>query len=204
MTMLSLLALSVLTGCASDQGASPASPGPAQVRPSGSAQLGQGRHLYQFELRDWHGKPQPNQPFALSIQNAKGRSLPFVADRKKVYQGVTDAAGRTPVIALPFHIKPADWRLRERFGAGPYGEDFRLTDPSGKHPLAGLDYTLVACGKVPRHYEGTSNAQGFTAYIASAEAEHLTLYDRGMEDDDPEKVMKETCQASTITAPSKP
>ncbi|WP_206239274.1 hypothetical protein [Novosphingobium terrae] len=198
--MLSLLALAVLTGCAGDQGASPAFSGPAQIKPLGPPQLGQGRHLYQFELRDWHGKPQPDQPFALSIQNVKGRNLPFVADRKKVYQGVTDAQGRTPVIALPFRIKPGDWRLRERFGSGPYGEDFRLTGPSGKHPLPGLDYTLVACGKVPRHYEGTSNAQGFTAYIASEEPEHLTLYYRGMGDDDPETLMKEACPASSETS----
>jgi hypothetical protein len=184
------LAAIALAGCARDR-ASLA--GPVNLKPAGPAQVGEGRYLYQFALRDWLGGLEPDQPFALSIQNLKTRSLPFVRDRKRVYQGVTDAQGRTPVIALPFRIKARNWRLRERFGTGPYGEDFLLHDPSGKQPLPGIDYLLIVCGTAPRHYEGTSNAQGFSAYIASEQPERLFLYYRDALDD-PEKTAKEACR----------
>lgn len=177
-------------GCATDRDASTA--GPVNLRPAGPAQLGSGRYLYQFELRDARGKLETDKPFALSTQSKHGPGLPFVADAKKVYQGVTDARGRTPVIALPFRVKPGDWRLRERIGEGPFGEDFRMTGPMGDHPLAGMDYVVVECSIPPRHHEGTTNAQGFTAYIASRQPEQLFLYVGAGEDLDART--KEACE----------
>ncbi len=181
-----------LAGCAADRGGSYLAP--VNLQPSGPAQLGSGRYLYQFELRDARHALEPNKPFALSTQNMRGHGLPFVADAKKVYQGVTDAQGRTPIIALPFRVKPANWRLRERFGSGPNGEDFHLTDPKGKHGLPGMGYVLVVCSKPPRHYEGVSNAQGYTAYVATEQAEQVLVYVDGGDEDIDARV-KDGCGA---------
>lgn len=181
-----------LAGCAADH--EDAYLAPVNLQPSGPAQLGSGRYLYQFELRDAAYALEPNRPFALSTQNMRGHGLPFVADVKKVYQGVTDAQGRTPVIALPFRVKPANWRLRERFGSGPNGEDFHLTGPKGKKGLSGMDYVLVVCSKPPRHYQGVSNAQGYTAYVATERAEQVLVYVDG-DDDDLDAKARDGCEA---------
>jgi hypothetical protein len=165
------LSVLLLAGCA---GESRITDGPVNLRPTEPAKVGSGRYHYQFELQDSWGEPEPNKPFAISTQGDGFPGLPFVQDAKKVFQGVTDEQGRTPVIALPFKVPAGHWRLRERFGAGHFGEDFRVTTPGGK-PMPSTPYLLIVCENPPRSYFGITGGQGQTAYVASAQPENVVL-----------------------------
>lgn len=147
-----------------------------QITPDPHApQVGSGPHRYQFVLRDTLGDaPAALHPFALSHTDF---DLPFVREEKDVYQGVTDAQGRTPVFAFESAPPAAGWVLLERFGSGPYGERMRLRgsgdDDTG---IAGMPYQIVVCGRTPRIYRGVSNRQGDTAYVAASEVVTMMLY----------------------------
>lgn len=139
---------------------------------AGAQQVGAGAHRYRFVLNDTQsGEPAANRPYALSHRNA---DLPFVASTKKVYQGVTDEAGRTAVFAFA-EAMPADgWMLRERFGSGDLGEQLVMTDPAHR-ALSGIDYELVICGDPPTIYRGTTDANGLAGYAATSTATKVKL-----------------------------
>lgn len=147
-----------------------------QIAPDPHApQVGSGPYRYQFVLRDTLGDaPAGLHPFALSHTDF---DLPFVREEKDVYQGITDAQGRTPVFAFESAPPATGWVLLERFGSGPYGERMRLRgggdDDTG---IAGMPYQIVVCGRTPRLYRGVSNRQGETAYVAASEVVTMMLY----------------------------
>jgi hypothetical protein len=138
--------------------------------------VGEGRYAYQFTLIDPHtNKPWPNRPYALTTGRHNHYHLPFVADQKNVYQGISDAEGKTALFRLPVRISDKDWDLRERFGSGPNGETFKLkTSGSGK-PLADYPYLLMICSTPPKYHIGFSYPNGDTAYSASDKPERITL-----------------------------
>lgn len=135
--------------------------------PAGTETIGSGNYAYRFTLRHPRsGQPMPHTDYALSASRATDYALPFVTDEKKVFQGRTDAAGRTPVFRLPVRLPDAAFDLRERFGSGPYGETFHLTDHHG-NDLFNTPYGIVACTTPPRVFRGYSYPNGNTAYTAS-------------------------------------
>ena len=71
-----------------------------------------------------------------------------MTDQKKVFQGRTDEEGRTPVFRLPVRLPDAAFDLRERFGSGPYGETFHLTDHNG-NDLFNMPYALITHAALP-------------------------------------------------------
>ncbi|MBW8809286.1 MAG: hypothetical protein JF591_10745 [Lysobacter sp.] len=139
---------------------------------TGAQQVGAGPHRYRFVLDDTHsGEPAGNRPYALSHRST---DLPFVASTKKVYQGVTDALGRTAVFAFAEAVPADGWVLRERFGSGEMGEQLVMTDPAHR-ALSGIDYELVICGDPPTIYRGTTDANGLAGYAATSTATKVKL-----------------------------
>ena len=129
--------------------------------------IGSGEHAYRFTLlHPRTGKPAAHTDYALSASRATDYELPFVTDAKKVFQGRTDGEGRTPVFRLPVRLPDAAFDLRERFGSGPYGETFHLTDPNG-NDLFNMPYVLITCTSPPRFFRGYTYRNGDTAYTAS-------------------------------------
>ena len=154
--------------------AAAASPQVEQIAPDPhAAQVGSGPHRYQFVLRDTvSGAPAALRPFALSHT---AFDLPFVAAEKDVYQGITDAHGRTPVFAFEQAPPAQGWVLLERFGSGPYGERMQLKAGDGEG-VGAMAYELVVCGKTPRLYRGVTTAEGDTAYVATSAIVNLLLF----------------------------
>lgn len=150
------------------------SPQVEQIPPDPHApQVGSGPHRYQFVLRDTvSAAPAALRPFALSHT---AFDLPFVAAEKDVYQGITDAQGRTPVFAFDQAPPAQGWVLLERFGSGPYGERMRLQAGDGEG-VGAMAYELVVCGKTPRLYRGVTTADGDTAYTATSAIVNLLLF----------------------------
>lgn len=135
--------------------------------PADVAVIGSGDYAYRFVLlQPRTGKPAPDTDYALSISRAADYELPFVADEKKVFQGRTDSAGRTPVFRLPERLPDGAFDLRERFGSGPYGETFHLTDHHD-NDLFNMPYLLITCTSPPRFSRGYTYPNGDTAYTAS-------------------------------------
>jgi hypothetical protein len=129
--------------------------------------VGSGEYAYRFVLVHARtGKPSPHTDFALSASRKTDYELPFVTDEKKVFQGRTDAEGRTPVFRLPVRLPDSAFDLRERFGSGPFGETFHLTDHNGQD-LFNAPYLLITCTNPPRHFRGYTYPNGDTAYAAS-------------------------------------
>ena len=125
--------------------------------------VGRGAHHYRFTLLDPSGKVAANTPFALSLRN--DRDLPFVREEKDVWRGVTDAEGRTPVIALPFAIKPADMFMRGDLATYPMGSNSRprIYD----FALSLYPYRLIICTNPPQYMIGLTDKGGNTFYGAS-------------------------------------
>ena len=116
--------------------------------------------------------PAALRPFGLSHT---AFDLPFVAAEKDVYQGITDAQGRTPVFAFEQAPPAQGWVLLERFGSGPYGERMQLKAGDGEG-VGAMAYELVVCGKTPRLYRGVTTAEGDTAYVATSAIVNLLLF----------------------------
>ena len=135
--------------------------------PVGGEVIGSGEHAYRFTLlHPRTGKPAAHTDYALSASRATDYELPFVTDAKKVFQGRTDGEGRTPVFRLPVRLPDAAFDLRERFGSGPYGETFHLTDHND-NDLFNAPYLLITCTNPPRFFRGYTYPNGDTAYTAS-------------------------------------
>ena len=129
--------------------------------------IGSGDHAYRFTLlQPRTGKPAPDTDYALTISRGTDYELPFVADEKKVFQGRTDSEGRTPVFRLPVRLPDSAFDLRERFGSGPYGETFHLTDHHD-NDLFNMPYLLMTCTSPPRFFRSFTYPNGDTAYTAS-------------------------------------
>lgn len=134
---------------------------------TGTETIGAGDYAYRFVLLEPRtGKPAPDTDYALSASRATDYELPFVADEKKVFQGRTDSEGKTPVFRLPVKLPDAAFDLRERFGSGPYGETFHLTDHND-NDLFNMPYLLMTCTTPPRYFRGYTYPNGDTAYTAS-------------------------------------
>jgi hypothetical protein len=135
--------------------------------PAGGELIGSGAYAYRFVLlHPRTGRPAAHTDYALSASRATDYELPFVTDEKKVFQGRTDAEGRTPVFLLPVRLPDAAFDLRERFGRGPYGETFHLTDHND-NDLFNMPYALITCTSPPRFFRGYTYPNGDTAYTAS-------------------------------------
>lgn len=135
--------------------------------PADVGAIGRGDYAYRFVLlHPRTGKPAPDTDYALSISRTTDYELPFVADEKKVFQGRTDGEGRTPVFRLPVRLPDGAFDLRERFGSGPFGETFHLTDHHD-NDLFNMPYLLIACTNPPRFFRGYTYPNGETAYTAS-------------------------------------
>ena len=135
--------------------------------PAGGEVIGSGAYAYRFVLlQPRTGKPAAHTDYALSASRATDYELPFVTDQKKVFQGRTDEEGRTPVFRLPVRLPDAAFDLRERFGSGPYGETFHLTDHND-NDLFNAPYALITCTSPPRFFRGYTYPNGDTAYTAS-------------------------------------
>lgn len=129
--------------------------------------IGSGEYAYRFVLlQPRTGKPAADTDYALSASRATDYELPFVKDEKKVFQGRTDEQGRTPVFRLPVRLPDAAFDLRERFGSGPYGETFHLTDHHD-NDLFNMPYLLITCTTPPRFFRGYTYPNGDTVYTAS-------------------------------------
>lgn len=134
--------------------------------------IGSGPYRYRFVLRDTRtGARAENRPYALSNTVV---DLPFVTDAKDVYQGVTDAEGRTDVFALDA-AAPTGWFLRERVGEGPFGEQFRVVDEYTGEPVQNHPYAIVFCTQPPHRHESLTDADGYTAYAAAPNVVDLVL-----------------------------
>jgi hypothetical protein len=143
---------------------------------AGTETIGSGPFAYRFTLlHPRTGMPVPDTDYAISASRATDYELPFVADAKKVYQGRTDAEGRTPVFRLPVRLPDAAFDLRERFGSGAYGETFHLTDHNG-NDLFNTPYVLVTCTAPPRLFRGYTYPNGDTAYTASDGPINIQLF----------------------------
>lgn len=137
------------------------------VAPESVEVIGKGYYAYRFVLlHPRTGKPVPDTDFALSASRKSDYALPFVADDKKVFQGRTDGQGQTPVFLLPERLPDATFDLRERFGSGPFGETFHLTDHYD-NDLFNMPYVLMTCTTPPRYFRGYTYPNGDTAYTAS-------------------------------------
>lgn len=143
---------------------------------SSDVHIGHGTHTYQFRLLGIQEGVQANTPFALSLKIQNER-LAFVKDKKNVYQGVTDKNGMTPIFHTLKHYDADAWFIRPRFGQGPNGEDFHLTNESTGEALAGFPYTILMCEKKPKMYTGFTDENGFTAYSASKKPVNLFIYE---------------------------
>lgn len=153
--------------------------------------IGTGPYRYRFVLRDTRtGARAENRPYALS-NNAL--DLPFAADPKDVYQGVTDEEGRTDVFALDA-AAPTGWFLRERVGEGPFGEQFRLVDGYTGEPLQSRPYAIVFCTQPPQRHEGLTDVDGYTAYAAAAAEIDLVL----LHDNDPDTSCDEAGRSASV------
>lgn len=134
--------------------------------------VGSGPYRYRFVLLDVRsGEPAAHRPYALSNSDHR---LPFVVEEKQVYQGITDGHGRTDAFAFDMPVAADSWRLRERFGAGPFGEQMQLVDAEDE-PIAGMEYTLLVCDTAPRYHRGITDAGGNTGYAATAVAAPIIL-----------------------------
>jgi hypothetical protein len=134
---------------------------------AGTETIGSGDFAYRFVLHDPRtGMPASETDFAFSINPGFGHTLPFVDDEKKVFQGRTNAQGQTPVFRLDLRLPDSAFDLRERFGSGPYGEKFQLTDIHGSG-LADTPYLLMVCTEPPRYFRGLTYPTGDTVYVAS-------------------------------------
>lgn len=141
---------------------------------SGARVHGSGAYRYRMVLlHPVSERVMPNQPYAIGHSTV---NLPFVADEKDIFQGVTDRYGRTDVFAFEQPVNPQGWNLRRRTGQGRYGEQMVLRDQHGQ-PLQGYLYTLAVCGKQPWRYDGLTDALGQTAYVATSEPQHIVLYE---------------------------
>lgn len=144
--------------------------------------IGSGPYRYRFVLHDSpQGKPAPLRPFALSNRR---HHLPFVSDAKQVFRGMTDAEGFTPVFAFTQPIEEDSWLLRERFGDGPHGEQFRFSHTDGKRRfgIPYVHYKIVVCEPVARLHRGISDGNGHTGYVASASPIQAFLFQLGDEE----------------------
>ena len=138
-----------------------------RAAPANIEVVGNGDYAYRFVLlQPRTGKPAPDTDFALTTSRATDYELPFVADEKKVFQGRTDGEGRTPVFRLPVRLPDGAFDLRERFGSGPYGQTFHLTDHHD-NDLFNMPYLLMTCTTPPRYFRGYTYPNGDTAYTAS-------------------------------------
>lgn len=143
--------------------------------PSGTETIGSGDYAYRFTLlHPRTGKPVPDTDYALSASQATDYELPFVTDEKKVFQGRTDAEGRTPVFRLPVRLPDTAFDLRERFGSGPFGETFHLTDHNG-NDLFNTPYLIITCTTPPRFFRGYTYPNGDTAYTAGTGPTNIQL-----------------------------
>ena len=173
---LALFAVSALGGCAHQPAilhdrSVAASTAPNTQRVDAKAAIGSGPFRYRYILSGPNGKPQANTPFALSLRRG---DLPFAADAKKIWQGVTDRNGRTPVFALPFPLAPEQVFLRPRFGSGPYGEQMAFSTPDGG-PLGDVDYELVICTDPPTGMIGHADREGNLPYAASEQPARVVI-----------------------------
>lgn len=148
---------------------------------SGAKVVGTGNYRYHLVLQDpiEDDKVKANTPYALSHHDIV---LPFEPSEKNVYQATTDNLGRTDVFAFEKPVEPDRWDLRERAGAGQYGEQFYLKDQDGK-PLPIIFYTLLLCGETPIAYQGYANRDGQTAYAATPNITPLAVSINLTEDD---------------------
>lgn len=140
----------------------------------GARVYGSGPHRYRMVLLHphWHNRVMPRQPYALSHS---GIDLPFVADEKDVFQGVTDRFGRTDIFAFATPVARHGWNLRQRTGQGPYGEQFVMHDQHDA-PLQGMAYVLQVCTPRPYIYRGHTDALGQTAFVATQAATDIHVY----------------------------
>ncbi len=127
---------------------------------------GSTRFAYRFTLISPEtGAPWPNRPFRLF---AKSHHLPSRQPSKKVFHGVTDAQGKTPVFRMDRLIPDRGWVLMERIGDGPFGKSFLLKRSGTRsEPLGGYPYALVVCATPRIVYKGKTSAGGDTAYMTS-------------------------------------
>ena len=97
---------------------------------------------------------------------------------------MTDAEGFTPVFAFTQPIEEDSWLLRERFGDGPHGEQFRFSHTDGKRRfgIPYVHYKIVVCEPVARLHRGISDGNGHTGYVASASPIQTFLFQLGDEE----------------------
>lgn len=134
---------------------------------------GKGAHRYRMILQHpQSGMPLANQDYALSHSSV---DLAFAPAPKKVFQGTTDAQGRTAVFAFNKPVPAAGWNLRPRTGSGPLGEQMVIQDHQG--PMKGFDYALLVCEEgTPYIYRGITDASGQTAYVATVKPANIKVY----------------------------
>ncbi len=140
----------------------------------GYTRVGGGRYPHLLNLKNPEtGKIWSNAPFAFWID---GADLPFLKDPKKVYRGVTDGSGSTPIFYLNKRYPDHKLQLVELKGQGPNGSaGFVLRDRKNRL-LKGWRYFVVACGKPPIVHKSYSNDKGQTAFFASEEPSDIHLY----------------------------
>jgi hypothetical protein len=201
-----IAALSPLGGCAATYSAMEAGRVAQQQGDPAVTIIGEGKYAYRFTLIDpGTNQPSPNKPYGLTTGRNNPYHLPFVADEKNVYQGVSDADGKTAIFRLPVRISDGEWDLRERFGSGPFGETFRVTNAESGKPLANFPYLLMICTTPPQYFRGLTYPNGDTAYSASAKPETIELlYEGDFNDEDLPKSCNEADEVATEPKPADP
>lgn len=141
--------------------------------------IGKGAHRYRMVLLDpLYKHPLANQDYALSHSQV---NLTFVKESKKVFQGTTDAQGRTAVFAFPKAVPKSGWNLRPRTGSGPLGEQMVVMSNEDE-VYSKFPYSLLVCEQDDAYiYRGRTDASGQTAYVASEKPVQIYLYMTGYE-----------------------
>ena len=142
---------------------------PAAV-PRGQRALGHGSHAYQFVVRDPQAIDKPLRRGSYRIIAPD----PFdLGNGTGVYDGVTDALGRTAVFRFEETVDVTDWRVQPVVGHGGNSQSFSLRTPDGD-PAEDVPYLIDVQGKSV--YCGHSLPDGSSVIVRDPTALDVSLF----------------------------
>ncbi len=171
--MLTIVLL-IISGCTHHAGSNRTALSAGEAADASAKRYGNGRYPHRLTLiNPQTQKPWPNHPFRLFT---KYHDLPIWQPSEKIFHGVTDADGMTPVFRMKFRISDAGWVIMERVGDGTMGKSFRVMSKGlASKPIANYPYTVVMCTAQPIIHSGYTDYDGNTAYLAANVAATIHL-----------------------------
>ena len=143
---------------------------PAPTHEQEHASVGEGEYAYRFVVRHPQdiAQPWPRAPYQISLRDGVTWE-----GGPAVYQGLTDAHGRTTILRSRLPIAASDWVVLPIWGAGQQGRAFRLVD----HNQQGVvDYPYLIDAAQGPIYCGHSLPGGHTARVQTVQPSNLRLY----------------------------